>query len=249
MWHRKPIPRDLRMFAAFVFFVLFVTSCCQTFVDNTARAPQESDAVETPLQISPPNAEDFNGVDGILIFNEYSETIKANKGLIKLYDPDGTVWKSIDYYKDSTTPKTEQTGDFQPFSFRQSDFDLKFRCTGISRSWFRVVVREGPANEITKYVPVGQGLFRFQSWRDFILGFVSVQFEPRTNPVRVSPNSRRLSRVPENLRFIPVKLKGDWLFIKAVSEDGTGNLRPVNKPSGWIRWREGNQILVSDPDP
>lgn len=233
------------MLTAIVFLLLVSTNCGRTVVNESIPKQPQPIVEGTPAPISPPNSENFDSADGVLVFNEFSEVIKANDGLVNLYGIDGTVWLTINYYKDGQIPNAEKNREFEPLSFRQSDFDLKFRCTGSSRNWFRVIAHEG--NETTGYIRAGDGLFEFKPWRDFVLGFASVKFEREGNELRTRPNGARISNVPHDLRFVPVELDGDWLKIRANRTDVEGkNLQNGDDLSGWIRWRKGNKILVSD---
>lgn len=231
-----------QQFVVIIVIWLLSIGCATAVTRDSNPAPMQPEVGNTPTKRSPPDLESFEDVDGVLVFREFSEEIKANEGLIKLYGNDGYVWKTIDYYEDYQMPAEYK--DFKPLSFRQSDFDLKFRCTGISRSWFQVIVSEDP--QITKYVATGDRLFKYLPWRDFILGFVSVQYESDDNPLRENPAGKPLSNVPKNVRFVPIEVRGEWLNVRANGLHSIASKNDRSGLSGWIRWREGNKILVSE---
>jgi hypothetical protein len=80
----------------------------------------------------------------------------------------------------------------------------------------------------------------FFEWPDFLLKAVAVEaLDPEANPIRSGPDESTpiLSSAPADLR--PVAVRGSWLQVS------TAGLADRIVPTGWIRWRDGDRLLVS----
>lgn len=81
---------------------------------------------------------------------------------------------------------------------------------------------------------------RFASWPEFLLDVSSVEaFAPEANPVRARPldSSPVLSTAGGALRVLAVQ--GDWIQVD------TSELADRMPPDGWMRWRDGDRLLVA----
>lgn len=117
------------------------------------------------------------------------------------------------------------------------DYDLfLLKAITVSQNWIEVEVNtiDGRTAWIHR-----QDL-QFMSWEEFILGAVAVEvLDAGRNPIRakgVSDASVLATVGNKNLR--PVAVRGDWLLVTGY-QDEEGII-----PTGWIRWREGEKLLV-----
>ncbi|RYU90065.1 hypothetical protein EWM62_11020 [Mucilaginibacter terrigena] len=114
-----------------------------------------------------------------------------------------------------------------------------------------------------KYLPRVKG-YDFITWEKYILSSFGVKRTTENGsrpvndqPLRISPGSADTVVIPKGLEmFCPVKLKGDWLKVKYDcfynDEDTKHKSEPCNSyisecknpTTGWIRWHEGNKLLI-----
>jgi hypothetical protein len=112
---------------------------------------------------------------------------------------------------------------------------LHLRARTLTRYWIEVVVNQKTGE--TRWVD--RQAVRFAEWPTFLLEVFAVEvIHPNSNPVRARPDKRSpvLSTARASLR--PLAIQGDWM---QVSTDG---LADKIVPTGWIRWRDGNRLLV-----
>ncbi|MBK9175230.1 MAG: hypothetical protein IPM46_02605 [Flavobacteriales bacterium] len=77
-------------------------------------------------------------------------------------------------------------------------------------------------------------------WQDFLLSVVAVEIlDPSANPIRLKPleHAAVLADGADAL-LKPLAVRGDWLMVS------TNGLADRIVPTGWIRWRDGEKLLV-----
>ncbi|MBK8498679.1 MAG: hypothetical protein IPL52_07645 [Flavobacteriales bacterium] len=117
------------------------------------------------------------------------------------------------------------------------DYDLLLvRAVTIAQNWIEVVVNEQDGRTAW--------LFRqdleLRLWHEFILGVVAVEIlDPSVNPIRLKPleHAAVLADGADAL-LKPLAVQGDWLMVS------TNGLADRIVPTGWIRWRDGEKLLV-----
>ncbi len=117
------------------------------------------------------------------------------------------------------------------------DYDLLLlRAITLSANWVEVVVNE--ADGRTAWVERAQGELRL--WPEFILGVNTVEIlDPAANPIRLKPlEHAAILADGANALLTPVAVQGDWLQVR------THELADRMPPTGWVRWRRGDQLLV-----
>ncbi|HLA64857.1 MAG TPA: hypothetical protein VK610_10550 [Rhodothermales bacterium] len=80
----------------------------------------------------------------------------------------------------------------------------------------------------------------FIAWPEFLLGVAAVEvYDSEANPVRYVPHPEGgvLSSRPGALP--PLAVRGDWLRV------ATRDLADRIPPSGWVRWRDGDFLLLT----
>jgi hypothetical protein len=200
--------------------------------------------------VPPPNESKFTKTDGIIAFVYDEDNLKRENGLIHIYDEFGNIWNTINYYSDSKESMSKPVNEFHPYSFRASDFELKMRCTRKSNDWYEVIVQDESSPKVKKYIKANDPLFKFQTWEKYILNFSWVVFDQEKNPIFQSPNGKKKDvLLSKEMRFAPIGMKGDWIKIRL--DKNSDNNTKIKQPqktdeniSGWIKWRNGDEILV-----
>ena len=90
------------------------------------------------------------------------------------------------------------------------------------------------------YIALGDSSFKHQSWEEHIVSNVfSVDIAHKSDLLE-SPNKNGISCQGVNWEDIflkPIIIKNEWL--KVMWED-----EKKNKRYGWIKWKEGNKLLI-----
>jgi len=144
--------------------------------------------------------------------------------------------------------------------FYKPDYGIMhFVCLDKTKTAFRII------NDKTdvKYLPKTEG-YNFITWEKYILSSFGIRrITNKTDkaindqPLRKQPGSTDTVAIPKGLEmFCPVKLQGDWLQVKYDCFYNDENSKHEGEPcsiyiskcknpeTGWIRWREGNKLLI-----
>lgn len=159
---------------------------------------------------------------------------------VTLYDDDGTVW-----YNFSLSPESENHFDrktkkgFEPFfPPPPSKFPaaIILRLVAESKSWYEVEVNEKTRE--TKYVLKADPMWARDTWREWLIDGVNLKIDYAKTTFLDKPQGKAVSVDREvgidNVAII--KVDGEWAFVRMT----------INQTvkSGWIRWRNGREILV-----
>lgn len=161
---------------------------------------------------------------------------KYRKGdLIRLYNDDGSLWYGFSFYYDDSDGKFEYANeDFAPFAFHQDHFLLALKLIAEDEYRYEVVVNE--TSGLKKFVKKSDKNFDFESWKDHVLKAFAVRFNAQENPLRDEPDGRVEDLdLSEGTTFRPIKVDGAWLEVQLDGEPSK---------SGWIRWRDRDDLLV-----
>lgn len=111
-----------------------------------------------------------------------------------------------------------------------------FRVVSLSRYWVEVIVNT--TNGHTAFLD--REAVEYLAWPDFFLNVHSVErLNAEKNPVRARPmDTGSIMASGPNIALTVVSVHGDWL---KVATNGLADRMP---PYGYIRWRDGNQLLV-----
>lgn len=229
--------------------------------------PSQACSAETAnTQVPPPNGTEANRNEQRRDVNENANkanaqsesqtgwvnktSIKNTKGLIMLsdrygknefirfYNTDGSLWYDFTFYYDDKDGKFEyENDDFAPFAFHPDYFLLALKCTGEDNNRYEVIVNEDTG--LKKFLKKDPAL-KFQSWEEHVKGAFAVKFNQVENPLRESPDGKARKDLPKEVPFHPVEAKGEWLKVRW----GESQQPKKDTASGWIKWRDGDQILV-----
>jgi hypothetical protein len=159
---------------------------------------------------------------------------------IRFYNEDGSLWYEFTFYYDDSDGVFEyENENFRPFAFHSDYFVLALKCVGEDKSRYEVIVNEETG--LKKCVKKNDPTLKFETWEDHITEAFAVSFNQEKNPLRKSPEGRvKNLDLPKEVSFHPVEIKGDWLKVRWDVSKKTKN----DAGSGWVRWRENNNLLV-----
>lgn len=117
------------------------------------------------------------------------------------------------------------------------DYDLLLlKVITLARNWVEVEVNA--VDGTTRWV--GRGEVEVVTWPEFITSVNTVEvLDVLANPVRIKPlDQAAVLADGANALLVPLAVQGDWLMVS------TNGLADRIAPTGWIRWRKGDELLV-----
>ncbi len=162
---------------------------------------------------------------------------RKDSDVYRFYNDDGTVWYEVaisennpKYFERNDNP------DYRPiYPFTVAGPEL--RLIGECDYWYQVVVNE--AKETVKYVPKSDPLFDKFDWEETIMTSAGVMTDLADNPIRSAPDGPVADDLPDGVKYFqPVVIKGEWMLVSGASEPDRIRF------SGWIRWRNGDDLLI-----
>lgn len=121
---------------------------------------------------------------------------------------------------------------------------LAFRVVAVAEGAVRVVVDE--ASGRTLWLRDGPAV-AFKPWARYLIEDVTGidRLDPARNPVRVSPHAGApvVTGGARPWRCVAVaEVRGEWVRLRRSDLCPPG---PAGAPDGWVRWRDGDRLLVS----
>lgn len=171
---------------------------------------------------------------GLVVLSEkYPE-----KGFIRFYNEDESLWYEFTFYYDDSDGKFEYANEsFSPFAFSPDYFLLALKCVGKEAGRYKVIVNEETG--LKKYVKADDPSLKFEAWEEHVLGLFSVDVNWKENPLLEAPRGRAKKVAAKVRPLHPVAVRGEWLKVKwPVAESGE------KYDFGWVRWRRGERLLV-----
>lgn len=135
---------------------------------------------------------------------------------------------------------------------------LQFICLETSNTAYKILVN----NSEVKYVSTKGSGYEFRSWKDYILTALSVRRKEgyRTEHIfEVPHDSSDVIQLPQERfeSFCALDVWEDWIEVQYdcfYNNPGNSEFLPCSEsidkcelPSGWIKWRSGDQLLVELP--
>lgn len=117
-----------------------------------------------------------------------------------------------------------------------------FRCKSKIADWFELIVNK--ENGTTLWVKQSQWL-KFLTWEEYLKGmFVISRMKNQKQQIRKLPDDTSEEVKYEGGDCFNVKdLKGDWIEI-LTADDCDIKFIKTKLESGWIKWREGDKLLI-----
>lgn len=236
--------------------VLFLTCQCKQSETTVESSPEVSltDTVPPPTRSPAPLSEEALAFQQLLAKKSSLAFVDKQLGFafvpftatgvrLNFYagpDPAALITDSLVYKRDDYRLKlVHSPADFQPFYFKEDFQLLLLRMTDIAGRRAEVEVNA----ESGRTAWVDGASVRVQDWATFLESVAFVRpISWSVNPPRktAAANAEIIPNIPVNRLLQPLRVKGDWIQVKTFSE----NNAPLPS-SGWIRWRDGEKVLVS----
>ena len=176
-----------------------------------------------------------------------------NDDKIIIYNEDDSIWMDFDFsYEDKfrNQGKSEFSmsdikelynwqDDFKPYKFNIDYFLLLFKCLSYDGKRYSVIVND--QKNLIKYIDAGN-IWKLRDWNDHVVNKVaSIGIEFDDIKIKSKPDNQS-----DDIAFDvdkldpavdPVEIKDEWMKIRFWQSD--------KELYGWIKWKEGNQILVA----
>ena len=168
----------------------------------------------------------------------------------------------IDFYTDTSDSSPERLIQFffdeSTRSYNIRDIEIKkewlnpqaiwldydfffFRCIQQTDNFYKVVTNNqtGLAYWVKK-----ADFITYQNWEQFLLGVLTIS-RNTDQDIKLEPDSDspKIDFIAEDC-FHVVKMKGDWIEITTNGICKDEDLTTGKLTSGWIRWREGEKLLI-----
>lgn len=119
---------------------------------------------------------------------------------------------------------------------------LFFRVVTISQSWVEVIVNglDPLPRSFRRTMWVSREAVDLQFWPEFFLSIHSVEpLNAANNPLRSGPaEETALMESNENDIYRVLAVQNDWMLVESL------DYRESGTPRGWIRWNDGDRLLV-----
>ena len=231
---------------------------CPADAGSAQREPVAPAATEEISLLSSealPRDSVFEPAEGVAVFTPETEALTKAGYAILVFGADGSVLKRIDYRDDSLDSLEGEEGSFFPLDFSNGasrEFSLEFRLTGRSKEWLRVIAHETREPPVEGFLRAADPLFKTITWEQWVLAHFNIRFDENANPVRQSPDGpAKYADISKEPLIRPDEVNGDWVRIRwTVHEPDEPSAVDIARKHpenvGWIRWRHGRQILISE---
>ena len=235
-------------------------SCIYVFAQNNPNL--KNDAAPPDYDAPPPNEEEFQKSDGIVL---PSRTINCNaltresrkvicvgkewacKGVVTLYNENGTLWYRFNNHHIKLSEC--EGGDLEHFSHGNSVGLLPLaaffvdaailRLVRESEHWYEVEVNI--ETKATKFVLKSDSQWAKKDWSYFLVELMYFNLIEE-QPLRDKSNGKIIEETV-GLKFPALKFRkveNDWAFVE-------GQMKGEKKVyQGWIQWRKGEELLITD---
>jgi len=166
-----------------------------------------------------------------------------NASRVSIFNEDGSIWYTFDLnYSSSDYWWGNKKVQLNPFASIPQNYPLSlvFRMVAESPNWYKVEVNE--ATRATKYILRSEQGWSRTNWDGWLYAGKVLNLSDNFPALLDKPNGNPSSD-SDTLKFKRVwflKAEGDWAYIEARLNDD----RSQKKYLGWIRWRDGRNILV-----
>jgi hypothetical protein len=152
----------------------------------------------------------------------------------------------IQFYRDSIS-KGLRIKDFdevshwlKPEVLWLDDFQFNFRCKSVKEGWYEVVVNN--ENGHTFWIRNDRST-KFISWEEYLRDMITISRTPYySQKIRTQPDEKSDAIAYEGQDCFQVKsLRENWIEIFTPP---TCSASQTKVASGWIRWRNGNKLLI-----
>lgn len=240
---------------------IIVIGLCLIFLATALRAQQGQSPNEPP----PPESETFKEADGVALpwwrtrcsdveYNGYNEpdcppwVSSEPFHRVRIYNADGSEWETVSVFVNEDDFYRRKIGkDLEPFCCTGMTHMIILRMKAESEHWLEVEVNE--STQATKFVRKAVKMWARASWALWLFHghFMRVDLT-RCRP-RVSPGGPVDAKIEARYRSLGVtvsqawvmKVEGEWAF---VSFGSNPNDLKCTEICGWVRWKDGRDLLT-----
>lgn len=162
---------------------------------------------------------------------------------LSLYNADGTLWYRFNVeFKGGVAPDF-LSDKFKPLAPKTRKDHLAgtvvLRLVGESSNWYKVEINEETRE--TKFIQKADVNWAKVSWEFMFNWTARIWVDQKLVKLRDKPDGKIIEKYSETRMnwILFEKLEGDWMYVA-----GSNILEPKGPFYGWIRWREGRNILV-----
>lgn len=200
-----------------------------------------------PVRIADP----MNGI-GVIVMKSIGEGFSTGE-TVELLNEDNTVYAQWNYDNESFEIEGNKSGlfsvndnqlkedyNFAPRAFFTEYHIIHFEVMSKDGAFCEVLIN--PDKGITKRINLKFSQFNYYSWEEY-LRRLYLNYDPKTNPLKKSPNEQSEIAYKYNDYFFRVmEFKGDWIKVQCNSDC---KMCDKGELTGWIRWKEGKRLLIS----
>jgi hypothetical protein len=206
-------------------------------------------------KLKPPNGESFEGRDDVLAPARdaacpgtgsimvkncpvWHNTIYIQAHRLTLYNGDGEEWSRFSL-KGDEPDYFEKMKELAPLGKSPQRWPnlIVLRLVGESEHWYKVEINEKTRE--TKYALKSDPLWAKTSWYTWLNASFNLYPDYSKNKLRDKPGGEVIKEYAD-MKFITYRfLEQDGEWVKVDCMDGE-----YNHYKGWIRWREGRNIIV-----
>jgi hypothetical protein len=135
---------------------------------------------------------------------------------------------------------------FNPLHCLLDYYIFYFQCSDIKDPWYQIVINE---KTDLKYWIKKADFIKYVAWDQFISDVVSVMpNDSIINPILLSPQINAPKAKKQFINCLtPVSVNGEWLKVRIEPAicDKTLEMSESDIFEGYIRWREGDELLIT----
>lgn len=146
---------------------------------------------------------------------------------------DSVTFARGDHYVDIATAPPWLAPEYIKLDYDQ----FLFRVVTYSQNWIEVIVNN--MNGQTFWLDAQS--VEYKDWGRFLTGVAAVEvLDTDKNPIRSKAlDQASIIASVQGAQLRPIAVKGEWLMVSTVG------LADRIVPTGWIRWKKGDQLLIS----
>jgi hypothetical protein len=243
------------LYLIFHFFFIFNIQSCENnykeFDDSLLKKNKQS----LISQKNTDSLELFFHSKGILRFDATENNLKKS---IEILNEDNSTFAVINFLADKIIIKNQVMSlsefanndslrkkfQFFPKEFFPDQLVLQFEFTKIDGDIVDVFIEKG--NGKIKRIKLENNLFRIESWKEHLIGCI-IDFDINLNSIKKTASENALSVGYENSGedyiFVISEIQGDWIKIECAEICGF-TCASGKKYNGWVKWKEGQKILI-----
>jgi len=176
---------------------------------------------------------EFDGSTTVDFYKAQNDEV-YNRRILIYEDSDDEVLTLKDYHK--------RKNWLQPEVMQVDAYHLNFRCKSQTEKWFEVVVNNEKGS--TMWLKRSEQT-KFQSWKEYLISMFGIaRLNAKIQGIYEAPDEGAKKIETQGKDCFQVRdMKGDWIEIYSSDECNSEDRTEIK--SAWIKWKEGEKILIS----